>query len=124
MLINMKGKNLMIRVFFELILIKDFMCKNVNMFIIIIRSDELKSFFWKDFIEICDVININDIFRFENIFIKEEFELIDIYIIFWGVLLMKFREKILVIFDKNYLRFCLLYVFVVCDNIIVVKVLI
>lgn len=124
MLTNMKGKNLMIRVFPELIPTKDFMRKNVNMFITTIRSDDLKSPFWKDFIEICDAINTNDILRLENIFTKEEPELIDTHTIFRGVLPMKPREKILATFDKNYLRFCPLHVSAACDNTTAAKVLI
>lgn len=109
-------------VFLVMIWKKDIMWKFVNIFLVEMRSVDLKSFLWKDFIEICEVVYDNDIFRIESIFVKGEKN--DIYIFFWGVLLIKYRKKILFIFNDNYLWFCFLYVFVVLDNIIVVKILI
>lgn len=119
---NMKGYNLISMVLLVVIWKKDIICKFVNIFLVEMRSVDLKSFLWKDFIEICEVIYDNNNFRIEKIFVKgEEF---DIYLFFWGVLLIKYRKKILFIFDDNYLWFCFLYVFVMCNNIIVVKILI
>lgn len=119
---NLKYYNLIVMVFLVVIWKKDISCKFVNIFLLEMRSVDLKSFLWKDFIEICEVIYNNDIFRIENIFV--EGEEIDIYFFFWGVLLIKYRKKILLIFDDNYLWFCFLYVLVICDNMIVVKILI
>lgn len=119
---NLKYNNLIIMVFLVVIWKKDISCKFVNIFLVEMRSVDLKSFLWKDFLEFCEVIYNNDIFRIENIFVKGEE--IDIYLFFWGVLLIKYRRKILCIFDDNYLWFCFLYVFVMCDNIKVVKILI
>lgn len=40
------------------------MCKLLNIFLIEIKSDDLKGLLWIDFIEICDVIYKNDMLRF------------------------------------------------------------
>lgn len=63
-----------------------------------------------------------DMVKFKNIFVKED--LIEIFVICRDFLLIRYRRKMFVIFNDNYLQFCLLYFLVICDNIIVVNILI
>lgn len=101
---------------------KDIVLKLVNIFLAEMRSVDLKSSLWKDFIEICEAIYNNDIRRIENIFAKGEE--IDIYSFLRGVSSIKHRKKILSTLDDNYLRFCPLHVSATCDNTAAAKILI
>lgn len=119
---NLKHHNLIAMAFPVAIRKKDISRKLVNIFLSEMRSVDLKSSLWKDFIEICEAIYNNDISRIENIF--AEGEEIDIYSFLRGVSSIKHRKKILSTFDDNYLRFCPLHVSATCDNTTAAKILI
>lgn len=110
----MKERNFIVMYFLKVIWKRNMRWKLVIIFLIEIKSYDLKDLLWNDFVSICIVIYINDKIRFENIFVKEKF--ID------NILIIS-RKKMF-IFNDNYLGFCFLYVLVVCDNIIVVIFLI
>lgn len=101
---------------------KDIMLKLVNIFLAEMRSIDLKSSLWKDFIEICEAIYNNDILKLENIFAKGEE--IDIYSFLRGVSSIKHRKKILSTLDVNYMWFRPLHVSATCDNTAAAKILI
>lgn len=101
---------------------KDIIRKLVNIFLAEMRSVDLKSSLWKDFIKICEAIYDNNIPRIESIFAKGEG--IYIYSFLRGVSSIKHRKKILSTFDDNYLRFCLLHVSAALDNTTAAKILI
>lgn len=119
---NMKRHNLITMTFPVAIRNKNIIRKLVNIFLAEMRSIDLTSSLWKDFIEICEAIYNNDIPRLENIFAKGEE--IDIYSFLRGVLSIKHRKKILSTLDDNYLRFCPLHVSATCDNTTAAKILI
>lgn len=96
--------------------------KFVIIFLMEIKRYDLGNFLFSCFVEICNVIFFYDMVKFKNIFVKED--LIEIFVICRGILLIKYRRKMFVIFNDNYLWFCLLYFLVICDNIIVVNILI
>lgn len=119
---NLKHGNLITMAFPVAIRKKDISRKLVNIFLAEMRSVDLKSSLWKDFIELCEAIYKNDIPRIENILAKGE--KIDIYSFLRGVSSIKHRRKILCTFDDNYLRFCPLHVSATCDNTKAAKILI
>lgn len=119
---NMKRHNLITMAFPVAIRNRNIIRKLVNIFLAEMRSIDLTSSLWKDFIEICEAIYNNDIPRLENIFAKGEE--IDIYSFLRGVLSIKHRKKILSTLDDNYLRFCPLHVSATCDNTTSAKILI
>lgn len=119
---NMKCHNLITMACPVAIRKKDIIRKLVNIFLAEMRSVDLKSSLWKDFIEICEAIYNNDIPRIENIFAKGED--IDIYSFLRGVSSIKHRKKLLSTLDDNFLRFCPLHVSATCDNTTAAKILI
>lgn len=119
---NLKHNNLITMAFPVAIRKKDISRKLVNIFLAEMRSVDLKSSLWKDFLELCEAIYNNDIPRIENILAKGEE--IDIYSFLRGVSSIKHRRKILCTFDDNYLRFCPLHVSATCDNTKAAKILI
>lgn len=119
---NLKHYNQITMAFPVAIRKKDISRKLVNIFLAEMKSVDLKSSLWKDFIELCEAIYNNDIPRIENILAKGEE--IDIYSFLRGVSSIKHRRKILCTFDDNYLRFCPLHVSATCDNTKAAKILI
>lgn len=119
---NMKGHNLISMALPVAIRKKDTIRKLVNIFLAEIRSVDLISSLWKDFIDICEAIYNNDNPRIEKIFAKGgEF---DSYSFLRGVSSIKHRKKTLSTFDDNYLRFCPLHVSATCNNTTAAKILI
>lgn len=97
--------------------------KTVDLFLNELKVENSESALWNDFIAACSAVRTNDCSSLNQIF--EKSDSIEMYSFSRGALINNAnRKEKLVKFNQNYLRFSLLHVAVVCDNVDAAKQLI